>query len=67
MDYKDLITLLFNMAISLVDKGILSKDKLPKNFPKTTEELESFILNVSLKNADKIFMQNCEVIEEWED
>lgn len=67
MDYKDLITLLFNIAISLVDKGILSKDKLPKNFPKTAEELESFILNVSLKNADKIFMQNCEVIEEWED
>lgn len=67
MDFKDLITLLFNMAISLVDNGILSKDKLPKNFPKTNEELENFILNVSLKNADKIFMQNCEVVDEWED
>lgn len=59
------LTLLWEIATTLVEHGILSKDKLPKDFPKTTEELEDFVLNVALKNSDKIFLENCDVVDEW--
>lgn len=61
------LTLFWDIATTLVQVGILSKDKLPKDFPKTSEELEDFILKVSLKNADKILAENYEVVDEWDD
>lgn len=61
------ISLFWEIATTLVNQGLLNKDKLPKDFPKTTEELEAFILNISLKNANKILMANCKVVDEWED
>lgn len=61
------LTLIWEIATTLVQAGILSKDKLPKDFPKTTEELEEFILKTSLKNADKILAETYEVVDEWDD
>lgn len=61
------LALFINVVIALVDKGILSKDKLPKDFPKNNEELESFILKVTLNNADKILEEVTDTIEQWED
>lgn len=47
--------------------GQLSRDKLPKDFPKTTQELEDFISKISIQNADKIFNELTETVDEWED
>ncbi len=61
------ISLFWQVVWTLIDHGLLSKDKLPKDFPKTTKELEEFILKISIKNADKIFNEVVEVVDEWED
>lgn len=61
------ITLIWEIATTLVDKGLLSKDKLPKDFPKTTDELEKFVLDISKKHADEIVSQTYEIVDEWED
>lgn len=60
------ITLVWQIAFTLIDKGLMDKSQLPKDFPKNKEELEKFIMEVTIKNADKIFAENFEVVETWD-
>lgn len=61
------LSLIWDMATTLVNAGIMSKDKLPKDFPKTTEELENFIVKVSKQNAHQIVAETYDVVDEWDD
>lgn len=59
------LTLIWQIATTLVEKGILDKRQLPKDFPKTTEDLENFIIKTATNNAGKILENTYEVVDEW--
>ena len=61
------VTLVWQIAFTLVDKGLMDKSQLPKDFPKNKEELEKFIMEVTIKNADKIFAENYDVVDTFND
>ena len=61
------LTLIWEIATTLTSKGILDKDKLPKDFPKTKEELENFIIKTTKNNIDEIFSDTYEVVGTFED
>lgn len=61
------LPLIWEIASTLIEHGLLDKSKLPKDFPKNKEELEQFILKVAKTNAQDIVAETYEVVDEWED
>ena len=61
------LTLVWEIASTLVTHGLLDKSKLPKDFPKTKEELEQFIIKTAKNNVSDILADTYDVIDEWEE